>query len=106
MPGLSAIACSSRRLPMKHQGQTTSETTSIVSGSALSAGMGFSFFYAEKIGCGLLGGNRCHHGIGDALEEGFRGIAELQEGERHHRVDAALAAVGVLPIQHGLAHRT
>ena len=29
----SAIACSSRRLPMKHQGQTTSETTSTVSGS-------------------------------------------------------------------------
>jgi hypothetical protein len=31
-------------LPMKHQGQTTSETTSIVSGSGLGAGIGFSSF--------------------------------------------------------------
>jgi hypothetical protein len=32
MSGRSAIAFSSRFLPMKHQGQTTSETTSTVSG--------------------------------------------------------------------------
>jgi hypothetical protein len=30
------MAFSSRRLPMKHHGQTTSETTSMVSGSELS----------------------------------------------------------------------
>jgi hypothetical protein len=32
MFGFSAKAFSSRRFPMKHQGQTTSETTSMVTG--------------------------------------------------------------------------
>ena len=39
--GRDAIAFSSRRLPMKHHGQTTSETTSMVSGSEVS-GIGCS----------------------------------------------------------------
>src|SRR5260370_36123639 len=51
--GLRAIAFSSRRLPMKHHGHTTSDTTSI--GSAVApalagAGIGFSSMFEEKIG--------------------------------------------------------
>jgi hypothetical protein len=38
MLGLSAKAFSSRRFPMKHQGQTTSETTSMVTGAMVLAG--------------------------------------------------------------------
>src|SRR6266478_5324079 len=47
--GLRAIAFSSRRLPMKHHGQTTSDTTAIGS-SAAGAGIGFSSMFEDKIG--------------------------------------------------------
>src|SRR5258708_21665883 len=50
---MGAIAFSSRRLPMKHHGQTTSDTTSIGSSVApalAGAGIGFSSMFEEKIG--------------------------------------------------------
>src|SRR5690349_23305412 len=73
--GRDATAFSSRRLPMKHHGHTTSETTSMVSGSAVSdmGGLhhgsvilsenrcplfGITLGRALKIGSGLLRRNR------------------------------------------------
>src|SRR6266849_3918391 len=58
--GLRAIAFSSRRLPMKHQGQTTSDTTSIgswVAPALAGAGIGLSSMFEEKIGRPVGKGN-------------------------------------------------
>src|SRR5215472_44034 len=53
MSGLRAIAFSSRRLPMKHHGQTTSDTTwigSSVAAALADGGIGSSSMFEEKIG--------------------------------------------------------
>src|SRR5260370_12347816 len=53
LSGWRSIGFASRRLPMKHHGQTTSDTTSIGSSVApalAGAGIGFSSIFEEKIG--------------------------------------------------------
>src|SRR5258707_4306684 len=60
--GLRAIAFSSRRLPMKHHGQTTSDTTSIGSSVApalAAAGIGFSSIFEEKTRTSRRKGEHC-----------------------------------------------
>src|SRR5712671_3142282 len=58
--GLRVIAFSSRCLPMKHHGQTTSDTTSIgssVAAALAGAGIGLSSTFEEKIGRPVGKGN-------------------------------------------------
>src|SRR5438067_13912320 len=88
MSGLSAIAFSSRRLPMKHQGQTTSETMSIgraevIARSSLKEGETYLVLP-------LLGGNP---GIGaDARHQRGEIVTRPQRGERDHWPDGAAVA--------------
>src|SRR6185295_7612089 len=82
MSGLSAIAFSSRRLPMKHHGQTTSDTISM--GSALMAG---SLLVAGRLGRILLGGN-----LGIAADAGHQRahvVRRFERGKRDRRLDRA-----------------
>src|SRR5262245_21915929 len=61
----SASAPSSRRLPMKHHGQTTSETTSIVSGIACSS-RGPDGDRVPRHGDEIVHGRDCTHPAGEA----------------------------------------
>src|SRR5580693_8091933 len=105
MSGTSVSAFSSRRLPMKHQGQTTSETTSMRSAAGapdetgmtnlravvsceLSAGSGtlrtaFALIPAAIWGRGLAGRNTAH----DAGDQRVDIVGRLERCERHRRVD-------------------
>src|SRR5436853_6184694 len=76
--GRSCSASSSRFLPMKHQGQTTSETTSMTSGSA----MGLSFV-STKVGPPLL--RRNHALVDGAREERVDGVARAERRQRDGR---------------------
>src|SRR5581483_1792091 len=78
MSGLSAIALSSRRLPMKHHGQTTSEMTSIRTGCWL--GMAKTPF-GGSLGCQLFGCN--HTAAYDPHHQRVEGVAGLERCERH-----------------------
>src|SRR5262245_66485375 len=87
MSGRSAIAFSSRRLPMKHHGHTTSEKTSIASGDVVMVG--------SCIGANLCttrsGRNRIWFGYpGD---QRFHAVPLLDSGERRRGIEP-----GVLPV--------
>src|SRR5260370_36842091 len=65
--GLRAIAFSSRRLPMKHHGQTTSDTTSIGSSVApalAGPGIGFASIFEETTRTSGRQGEHCSLGCG------------------------------------------
>src|SRR5262249_11084855 len=104
MSGTSASAFSSRRLPMKHQGHTTSETTSMRSaaGAPDEAGMTnlravVSYqLYQKPAGprthppCAIwvrdsAGRNTADHAGDQCIDT----VARLERGERHRRFDAA-----------------
>src|SRR5262249_58501163 len=82
MSGRSAIAFSSRRLPMKHHGQTTSEKTSIASGEVVMVGS-------------CIGANLCATGtgrnravLGNARDQRLDAVPGLEHRKRHLRVKA------------------
>src|SRR5499433_964512 len=88
MSGRSAIAFSNRRLPMKHQGQTTSDTISI-GRAALMAG---SSCGPPRLGPPSLGGNL---GMGaEPRHQCADVVAGLARGERDRQPDRAPVTAG------------
>src|SRR5919201_2283028 len=93
MSGRNAIGFSNRRLPMKHQGHTTSETISIGKAEA----MALSACEAARLGARSLGGNP---GMGaETRHQCAEIVGGLEGGERDRRLDGAAIATGR---EHGL----
>src|SRR5664279_3270481 len=86
--GLSASAFSRRCLPMKHHGQTTSETTSMRTGGLLGI---VGLLFGASLTLGSLGGNHpaAHH----ALHQAGEIIAVLQRRQRDIGGDLVVGAV-------------
>src|SRR6516162_3631904 len=115
MSGTSVSAFSSRRLPMKHHGQTTSETTSTRSAAGAPDETGMTNLRAvvsyELGACpgttrnafalipsaiwvrGLTWRNTAHH----AGDQRIDVIGRLERCERHRGVDAAILVLGRRP---------
>src|SRR5436190_7855120 len=109
MLGFSAKAFSSLRFPIKHQGQTTSDTTSMVTGAMVLAGsevlisdMSKSFWSKpfwltpSDLGVRSGGGNRPGRHPG---QQRVHGVSGLQGRQGHRGTDAGPLAVGP---QHGV----
>src|SRR5436189_212347 len=99
MFGFSAKAFSSLRFPMKHQGQTTSETTSIVTGATglVASSMAGLFGVGPPNVSGRSGGgNRARYNAGKQRQHG---VGRLQRGERQRGTWPWALAVG---LQHGV----
>src|SRR6516165_5748218 len=80
MSGRNATAFSSRRFPIKHQGQTTSEKTSIASGEVVMVGS-------------CIGANLCATGtgrnravLGNACDQRLDAVPGLENRERDHGI--------------------
>src|SRR6266540_5738063 len=88
MSGRNAMAFSNRRLPMKHQGHTTSETMSIGRAEV----MALSSYEAARLCPPLLGGNL---GVGaETRHQCAEIVGGLEGGERDCRLDGAAIAIG------------
>src|SRR6516225_12150699 len=88
MSGRSAIAFSNRRLPMKHQGQTTSDTISIGRAEVMAG----SSCGPARLGPPSLGGNL---GMGaEARHQCAHVVGGLARGERDRRPDRAAVTAG------------
>src|SRR5215510_9868817 len=88
MSGRSAIAFSNRRLPMKHQGQTTSDTISIGRAEVMAG----SSCGPARLGPSSLGGNL---GMGaEARHQCAYVVGGLARGERDRRPDRAAITAG------------
>src|SRR5262249_32770810 len=85
MSGRMAMAFSSRRLPMKHHGHTTSENTSTVSGEVVMVG--------SCIGVNLCTTGSRRNRLGYAGEQAFHAVVGFEHRERHRRVEAVGLAV-------------
>src|SRR5262245_22015246 len=77
------MAFSSRRFPMKHQGHTTSEKTSIASGVVVM--VGGSCIVANLC---TTRNSRNRSRLRNARAEGLDTVARLEHGERHHGDEA------------------
>src|SRR6266511_2863251 len=88
MSGRNAIAFSNRRLPMKHQGHTRSETMSIGKAEV----MALSSCGAARLCPPSLGGNL---GMGaETRHQCAEIVGGLEGGERDRRLDGAAIATG------------
>src|SRR5689334_6211928 len=110
--GTSVSAFSSRRLPIKHQGQTTSETTSMRSAAGALDETGMTNLRAvlcyELSACSRIRGTALalipsaiwgwgsarRNAADDAGDQRIDIVRRLQCCERHRRVDAAILALG------------
>src|SRR6476619_7596334 len=86
--GRRAIAFSNRRLPMKHHGQTTSDTMSIGNAEVMTG----PFRESGRLRPLLFGGNlgTCAY----PRHQGAEIIARLERGESDHRLDGVATAIG------------
>src|SRR4051794_15844490 len=87
MSGRSCNASSSRFLPMKHHGHTTSETTSIVSGLDMERTL-----VSTKVGSGLL--RRNHALIDGPRDQRVDRVARAERRERNSGAKARALAAG------------